>query len=103
MSHLAAAENHIKTGMDLKGYTADISTVRISHHQGAWVAQSVEPPTLDFGSDHGLAVRGIKPCIRLCAVGILPPLCMRSFKINKHTLKKKKISHHHTVMTMIIH
>ena len=72
MSHLAAAENHIKTGMDLKGYTADTSTVRISHHQGAWVAQSVEPPTLDFGSDHGLVVRGIKPCIRLCAVSAEP-------------------------------
>ena len=33
---------------------------------GAWVAQSVEPLTLDLSSGHDLTVCGIKPCVRLC-------------------------------------
>ena len=32
------------------------------------MAQSVKRPTLDFGSGHDLAVRGIEPCIRLCTL-----------------------------------
>ena len=34
--------------------------------RGAWVVQSVEHPTLDFGSSHDLMVHGIKPHVRLC-------------------------------------
>ena len=34
---------------------------------GTWVAQSVEHPTLDFGSGHDLTVLRIEPSIRLCA------------------------------------
>ena len=61
---------------------------------GAWVAQSVKHPTLDFSSDHDLMVREIKPCIRLHADTAkpawdslsLPFLCLSlslSLKINK--------------------
>ena len=69
--------------------------------RGAWVAQLVKQPILDFSSGHDLTVHGFKPCIRLCTdsmeptwdslpVSILPLLvcavCMRSLfslKINK--------------------
>ena len=34
---------------------------------GAWVAQSVKRPALDFGSGHDLTVRGFEPRIRLYA------------------------------------
>ena len=49
---------------------------------------------LGFGSGHDLAVCGIKPCVRLCAVGVepawdslspslaAPPLLAVSLKIN---------------------
>ena len=63
---------------------------------GAWVAQSVKPPALDFGSGHHLAVRGIKPRV----VGLFadsteptwdylypslsaPPLLALSFSLSK--------------------
>ena len=48
------------------------SHLRLAHFQGAWVAQSVEHPTLDFGSGHDLVVRGIESHIRLCADGAEP-------------------------------
>ena len=32
-----------------------------------WVAQSVNHPTLDFGSSHDLMVCSIEPHVRLCA------------------------------------
>ena len=35
--------------------------------RGTWVAQSVKCLTLDFNSDHDLAVRELEPHIRLCA------------------------------------
>ena len=38
----------------------------------AWVAQSVKPLTLDFGSGHDLLVREIKPRNGLCAEGMGP-------------------------------
>ena len=38
--------------------------------RGTWVAQSVKCLTLDFSSTHGLTVRGLEPCIRLCADGM---------------------------------
>ena len=34
---------------------------------GAWVAQSVKHPTLDFGLGHDLMVHGIQACFGLCA------------------------------------
>ena len=33
----------------------------------AWVAQLTERPTLDFGTGHGLVVRGVEPCVGPCA------------------------------------
>ena len=35
--------------------------------QGAWLAQFVEHPTLDFGSGHDLVVREFEPHLGLCA------------------------------------
>ena len=72
----------------------------------AWVLQSIEHPTLGFGSGHELTVRGIEPHMGLHAVSTGPvwdslcpslglsvslslSLCL-SLKINKCTLKKKK-------------
>ena len=31
------------------------------------MAQWVKPRTLDFGSGHDLTIRGIEPCVGLCA------------------------------------
>ena len=35
--------------------------------RGAWGAQSVECPTLDFSSGHDLTACGFETCVRLCA------------------------------------
>ena len=60
--------------------------------RGAWVAQSVEHPTLDFGSGHDLMVCEIKPFIGLCAEPAwvclsqslsVTPLLVLSLKMNK--------------------
>ena len=70
--------------------------------QGAWLAQLVKWPTLDFCSSHDLAVHEIKPHSRLCDESMEPvwdspspslsvrPLLMLFLKINKHFLKKQK-------------
>ena len=42
--------------------------------KGAWVAQSVKPMTLDFGSSHDLTVREFKPHIGLRADSHEPAL-----------------------------
>ena len=34
---------------------------------GAWVAQSLEHPTLDFDAGHDFTVHEFEPCIGLCA------------------------------------
>ena len=39
---------------------------------GAWVAQSVERSTLDFGSGHDLSVGGIESCVEFCANSLEP-------------------------------
>ena len=39
---------------------------------GAWVAQSVKCPTLDFCSVHDLMIRGFEPCIGLQADSTKP-------------------------------
>ena len=40
--------------------------------RGAWGVQSVEYPTLDFGSGYDPTVCGIKSCMGLCADSIEP-------------------------------
>ena len=40
--------------------------------EGDWVAQSVNPLTLGFGSGHDLIVPEFKPRVRLCADGVEP-------------------------------
>ena len=40
--------------------------------RGAWVAQSVKHPTLDFGSGHDLLVREFKPLDGLCTDSVKP-------------------------------
>ena len=35
--------------------------------RGAWVAQSIKRPTLDFSSGHDLTIRELEPHIQLCA------------------------------------
>ena len=68
---------------------------------GAWVAQSVECPTLDFDSDHNLTVPGVEPHIGLCADNAEPawdsffsslsalPCLVCALSQNKQTLKNK--------------
>ena len=50
-------------------------------NRGAWVAQSVEHLTLDFGSGHGLAVCGIEPPVRLHTDGTQSLLLILSFPL----------------------
>ena len=91
------------------------NTCKNQKKRGAWVAQSVEQPALDFGSGHDLMVHEFEFHIGLCAdsslslLGILsllsapPPFMLTcllslslslSFKINKLKLKKKHIKKH---------
>ena len=62
-------------------HTAFYMKFKKGKQQGAWVAQSVKRPTLDFGSGHDLMVCGFEPTLdsRLTAqnlLGILSPsLC----------------------------
>ena len=58
---------------------------------GAWVAQSVRRPTLDFGSGHDLTVRGFEPepawdslSPDLSLLLPLPGAHSLGLKINKH-------------------
>ena len=82
-------------------------------YRGAWVAQSVNHQTLDFGLGHDLTVCEFKPRIRLSALSTeltldaLSPSCsalpmlvfsLSLSKINK-TLKKKKENHIQTIPT----
>ena len=39
---------------------------------GAWVAQLVKHPTLDFGLGHDFMVHEFEPCIGLCADSVEP-------------------------------
>ena len=66
------------------------------HDRGAWLAQSVRHPTLDFGSGPDLTVCGFEPCIGFHADGtgpagdsfslaLPPPLVpLSTFQVNKH-------------------
>ena len=40
--------------------------------RGAWVAESVDCPTLDFGSGHDLTAYEIEPCTELCTDSVKP-------------------------------
>ena len=51
--------------------TAENLRIR-KHDRGAQVAQSVNPPTLDFGAGHDLAVHEIKPHVRVHAKSVEP-------------------------------
>ena len=59
---------------------------------GAWVAQSVKRPTLDFGSGHDLMVADIKPALgsalkALSLLGILPlPLSLPLLYLHTNAL-----------------
>ena len=62
---------------------------------GAWVAQLVEHPTIDFSSGHDLTVCGIEPHVGLCTDSMeptwdslspslsAPPLLEHSLSLNK--------------------
>ena len=50
--------------MALDGKTTNPSMLKMLPW-GAWVTQSVEHPTLDFGSDYDLTVSGFKPRVGL--------------------------------------
>ena len=41
--------------------------LKCSDSRGAWVAQLVKHPTLDFSSRYDLMVHGIEPCVRFRA------------------------------------
>lgn len=57
--------------------------------RGAWVAQSLKPPTLDFGSGHGLAVGEFEPYKGLRAGGG-EPAWVFSLSQNKYRNLKQK-------------
>ena len=65
---------------------------------GNWVAQSVEHPTLDFGSGHDLRVLRLSlPLLLLssestCPSPSIPPLALSLKQINK-ILKKNKLGY----------
>ena len=70
------------------------SILKIAVSRGAGVAQSVQPPILDFGSGRDLTARGFEPHVRLRADSAwdalspspsAPPLLMRA---QTHTLSK---------------
>ena len=49
-----------------------VNTFKKVNLWGAWVAQVVEGPNLDFGSGHNLTVLEFKSCIWLCADSVEP-------------------------------
>ena len=74
------------------------------------MAQSVKPPTLDFGSGHGLMVGGFWPRVRLRADSVElaqdslspslsapPPLALSLSKISKYFFKKEEYNSHLSV------
>ena len=67
------------------------SKIKRSYIWGAWVAQLVKHPTLDFGSGHDLTVFGFKPHVRLCtgsrepAWNSLSPLCPSPYHVHMLT------------------
>ena len=101
-SRLTKVRDDLNYGLECKW------TSKKERKRGAWMAQLVKRPTLDFGSGHDSAVVGIKPHIRLCTESVepawdsvspslpAPPLLMHassfslSLSINKHFLKRKK-------------
>ena len=75
--------------------------VYLPEEVGAWAAQLVKGPTLDFSSGHDLMVCGIEPHVRLCTDSVEPawdsvssrsarPLSAVYLKINIKEKKKRK-------------
>ena len=73
--------------------------LNILFDRGAWVAQLVKGPILDFGSGHDLTVKGSSPTSgfelsvepawdSLCAPLSVPPLLSRSLSQNKEKALK---------------
>ena len=54
---------------------------------GAWVAQLVKCPTLDFGSGHDLRVHEIEPCIGLCTDSPQPVFLFLSLSVSLSSLR----------------
>ena len=52
-----------------------VCSQEVEGERGAWVAQSVEWPTLDFGSGHDLTVCEFEPHVGLCADSSEPGAC----------------------------
>ena len=78
-------------------FTDNLYQTCIKELRGAWVTQSVEHPTLDFGMGHDPRVVGFKPSIRLCAEcgaclrfslpPLLPPLPLSPARARSLSLK----------------
>ena len=60
---------------------------------GAWLAQLVGRPTLDFSSGHDLTVRGFEPYVRLCADSAEPAWGLLSSSLSVPPLLKNKQIH----------
>ena len=52
--------------------TSNWQRLKMLVSRGAWVAQSIERLTLNFGLGHDLTVCEIEPCIRFCADSVEP-------------------------------
>ena len=53
----------------------------MKENSGAWVAQSVKHPTLDFSSGHYLTICEFKPCVRFCTDSVEPAWDYLSFSL----------------------
>ena len=67
-----------------------VSNQQMYNNRGAWVAQSVKCPALDFRSGHDPTVRGFKPHIRLCADSVEPAWDSLSPSLSAPPPSKKK-------------
>ena len=93
--------DRVTTVANIKLDTSDpgIFVVEVQKMRGAWVAQSVEHPTLDFGSGHDLMVCEFEPRVGLCADSSEPgacfgfcvslSLCLFLYQKDKQTFFKK--------------
>ena len=48
------------------------SSLRSAENWGAWVVPSVDPPTLDFGTNHDLRIVGSSPGLAPTTLGMDP-------------------------------
>ena len=59
---------------------------------GAWVAQSVKPPTPGFSSGHDLIVHEFEPCMGLCAHSVAPAWDSHSLPLSLSALPQLALS-----------